>query len=125
MSFSKYLEQSILDKFFADGDDLYLALFTDDPDEGEEGDEVDKDGYSRKKITFEDASESQPAETKNDSTVEFDTAEEDWGTIKAVGIYDDDDGGELYVSAVLDKEKEVTENDVFNVPSGNLTIQLD
>lgn len=130
MSYSKYLEQNILDHVFKGSKypvpSLYVALFTDPPDNtGSGGTEVSGGSYARQSIDFDAATGMTPASTDSKADVQFPAATADWGTIKAVGIYDASSGGNMLLFADLVTNKTVSDRDIFTIPAGNFTIQLD
>lgn len=111
MSFSTDFKKRILVNYFIT-DRVYLALFTGDPTKGDN--EVSASDYKRKEITFSDPRENGSAVVmENDSAVEFDYAESDWGEVTHVAIFDSSEEGNLLDYAELDHSAEVTTDTQF------------
>lgn len=136
---SNYLEQAILDATLRETSytspsesDLHLALFTDDPtDENDTSKEVDESWYSRKATgswssTYEDGDYTA---TENDDDITFDAVDDSDDdhtiTITHIGIYDDENGGNLLYHEALDMEKTLEVGDVISFAAGSIKVRLD
>ncbi len=123
-----YLENKLVDHIlrntsFASPAEIYVALLTADP--GEEGSttyEVDGAGYVRQLAVFD-----APADglTQNTYDIEFPQAQADWGTITHVLLMDAETGGNPLFHKAINEAKTITNNDIFKIPIGNLTLQID
>lgn len=132
MSFSDYLENELLDHVFGAAAytapaTLYIALFTAAPgDDGTGGTEVSGNNYSRVSVTnnatnFPAAS---AGAKSNGTEIAFPTASGSWGTVVAVGIYDDPSAGNYLGGGDLSESKAVGTNDTFKFAIGDLDITL-
>ena len=125
-SFSNFLENEILDHILLTGSytpaNLYIGLYTSTPDDTGGGTEVSGNNYSRVQHESWDVSSSGASENTSDIT--FPTANGNWGTIIAFGIFDASTGGNLLVwGAVPSQEVVDTNTPVF--AAGALDITLD
>lgn len=122
---SNYTENLALNWLLTDGAATrptawYLGLFTTDPTDAGSGTEVSGSGYTRKSIAFSVTDDT----AENSSTVTFDAATGNWGTITHVGIFDNSSGGNLLFHGAVTTSKTIESGDTFQVSSGNLTITL-
>lgn len=101
----------------------YVGLFTSDPtDTGLAGTEVSGNGYARTSVTFSVTGDT----ASNTAGVEFPAASGgSWGTVSHIGIMDASSGGNMLVAAALTTAKEITDGDVFRIPTGDLDVTLD
>ena len=101
----------------------YVGLFTSDPtDTGSAGTEVSGNGYARTSVTFSVTGDT----ASNTAGVEFPAASGgSWGTVSHIGIMDASSGGNMLVAAALTTAKEITDGDVFRIPTGDLDVTLD
>jgi len=130
-----YLENKVLDHVLGGSDytraaTVYLALFTargTDPqsDAGTNLTEVTGTGYARVAVTnnatnFPAAS---AGSKTNGTQITFPQAGASWGTVVAVGVYDDPTAGNLLFWADLDTSKAVAVDDivVFDVDALTFT----
>ena len=126
MSFSNYLETSILDHVFAGSaytapSTHYLALYTAAPGETGGGTELSGNAYARQSVAFTTTGNT----TSNTAAVEYPTATASWGTVTHIGVFDALTGGNLMAYAALTVSKTIDSGDVFRVPTGDLDITLD
>jgi hypothetical protein len=124
-AFSNYLENKVLLHVFGATaytapTTLYLALYTVAPDDTGGGTEVSGTSYARQTIAFTVVSDT----ASNTSAVEFPTAGSTWGTVVAVGIFDNLTSGNLLAYGNLTSSKTIASGDVFRVPAGDLDITL-
>lgn len=123
-----YLENKLIDHILRNAPltsptTVYVALLTADP--GEEGDtssEVSGGGYARQPAIF---NEPKDGITQNTYDIEFPQATEDWGSITHVLLMDSETGGNPLFHKNLNTVKTITADDIFRIPLGNLTVQLD
>lgn len=121
---SNYLENEILDHILSVGSwtmpaNIYLALFTSNPDEDGSGTEVAGNGYAREEIEFDAAS---GGTTDNTADVEFTASGGNWGTITHWGIYDALTSGNLLVYGPFAASRVINDGDTLTVPAGALDI---
>lgn len=122
---SNYLEEKVLENYLVQ-DDVYLALYTSNPGDEDNGNEVDAAGYSRQEINFGSVSQvAGKAQIENDTEILFDVAEEDWGEITHVGIRDASSGGNLLYHGAVENPREMFEGDQFKIMENDLVITLD
>jgi hypothetical protein len=124
-AFSNYLENKVLLHVFGGTaytapTTLYLALYTVAPTDTGGGTEVSGTAYARQTIAFTVTDDT----ASNTSAVEFPTAGSSWGTVVAVGIFDNLTSGNLLAYGNLTASKTIASGDVFRVPAGDLDITL-
>lgn len=132
---SNYLENKVLDHVlgnttYTPAATLYVALFTtsgtsqdvlDRLEAGTLTDEVSGGSYARKTVTFAAAS---GGSASNSSTVTFDAATANWGTVTHIAVVDALTSGNVLYYGALTASKTISTGDTFQVTSGNLTITL-
>ncbi|GAH34945.1 unnamed protein product [marine sediment metagenome] len=101
----------------------YVALFTTAPNDAGEGTEVSGAGYARQLAGLSEAVGSGGA-TSNASDITFPTAEEDWGTVTHIALYDAESGGNMIMHSALDAEKAVGDGDTFKINAGDLDVTV-
>ena len=126
MSFSNYLETELLDHVFAGNAysapaNVYVGLFTSNPDEDGSGTEVSGGSYARQAGSFTVSGNT----ATTDAAIEFPTSTATWGTITHIGIYDASSAGNLLAYAALSSSKTIASGDVFRIPTGDIDITLD
>lgn len=124
-AFSNYLENKVLLHVFGGTaytapTTLYLALYTVAPSDTGGGTEVSGTSYARQTIAFTVTDDT----ASNTSAVELPTAGSTWGTVVAVGIFDNLTSGNLLAYGNLTASKTIASGDVFRVPAGDLDITL-
>lgn len=123
---SDYLENKLLDHVlrnttYVSPTTVYLALYTAAPTDAGGGTEVSGNGYSRQPITFGAASGGSIANT---AAVEFTAAGENFGTIVAVGVFDDASSGNLLMWKAITSVV-INDGDTLNFPIGDIDASLD
>jgi len=126
MSFSNYLETELLDHVFANNaytspTNVYVGLFTSNPDEDGSGTEVSGGSYARQTASFTVSGNT----ATTDAVIEFPTATASWGTVSHIGVYDALTSGNLLAYAALTTSKAISSGDVFRIPTGDIDITLD
>jgi len=131
---SNYLENKVLDHTlggtaYSQPAALYLGLFKNvstnaaaNLEAGTLTDEVSGGSYARKAITFNAASN---GSADNDSTVTFDTATANWGTVTHIAVMDAASAGNVVYWAAVSTSKLIESGDTFQLSTGNMTISLD
>ncbi len=124
-AFSDYLENKVMLHVFGGSaysapSTLYLALYTVAPTDTGGGTEVSGTAYARQTVAFTVTNDT----ASNTSAVEFPTAGSSWGTIVAVGVFDQLTSGNLLAYGNLTASKTIASGDVFRVPAGDLDITL-
>jgi hypothetical protein len=130
MSASNYLEDKLLDHAlkgtaYTQPDNIYLALFTTDPTDAGTGTEVSGTNYARVDISSSFAASSSGTKTTNADITFAAAGSGGFGTVTHLGIYDASTEGNLIFHGSLSASKEVSEGDIFQITSGNLSISLD
>ncbi len=102
---------------------LTLALFTTAPSVpgGTGGVEVSGGSYARQAISFA-VTGTGPAQAANGALISFPVATANWGTIVAMGVYDNN--GNLVDVGTLTASKTINNGDQFTVPASDYTIDL-
>jgi len=126
---SNYLENEILDhvlgqqaRDFTSPANLYISLYTTNPDEDDSGTEVSGTNYTRTAVSFNAASS---GSATNDGDVTWTAAGSGgWGTITHIGIHDASSAGNLLFYGALTASKSVDEGDIFQISDTQLTISL-
>lgn len=130
---SNYLENTILDYVFSNAvytptDNVYVGLFTNTSgnaaanlEAGTLTDEVSGGSYARKVATFGAAVNGTAA---IDTTVTFDPATADWGTITHVAILDASTAGNVLFWGAVTTAKEILSGDTFQITAPNLSVTL-
>ena len=125
MGLSEYLRHVFLNAAFRDTaytspTSVWIALFDGDPDNG--GTEVSGTDYSRESASFNAPS---GGKVTNSAKVDFGTAGTGgWGDITHAAVYDDNTAGNLLGSAALASAKNVSEGDAFEIPAGEIEIEI-
>ena len=124
--FSDFLENKLLAHAFSNSaytspSAVYLGLFTAAPSDSGGGTELSGSGYTRKACSFTTSG----AASTNAQAVEFPTATGNWGTIKAVGIFDAASSGNFLGWSNLASDRTIETGDVFRFPAGDVDITLD
>jgi len=99
--------------------DVYAALFDDHPDSG--GAEISGDGYARVAITFDPAS---GGEIESGPAVEFPAAQDDWGEVKYIALYDSQTGGDRIVPAQATPTVDVLAGMVYRIKQGGYVVTV-
>jgi len=124
MSFTNYSEDLVLNWLLTTGSATRPTAWYVGLGETGGGTEVSGNGYAREAATFT-VSGTAPTSATNSSAVEFDPATASWGTITHVAIFDALTTGNMIAYAELSASKAIGTNDIFRIPSSNLTITLD
>jgi hypothetical protein len=95
-----------------------LALYTVAPGETGGGTEVSGGSYARTSVTFTVSGDT----ASNSANVEFPTATGSWGTVVAVGVFDN--SSNLIAYANLTANRTIGSGDVFRILAGELDITL-
>lgn len=125
-SFSDYLENKILGHVFGGAPytppALYIGLFTSAPTDAGGGTEVAGGSYVRKAVTCSVTG----SQAVNSAVVEWPTVTGGgWGIVTHMAIFDAPTGGNMLAHGPLTFSRELLGGDVFRIPLGNLTIDLD
>lgn len=95
-----------------------LALYTVAPGETGGGTEVTGGSYARTSVAFTITGDT----AANTANVEFPAATAAWGTVVAVGVFDN--SSVLLAYGTLTASKTIASGDVFRIPTGDLDITL-
>jgi hypothetical protein len=127
-AFSDYLENELLDHTlggaaYSSPASVYVGLATSSfADDNSGAGEISGGAYARKAASFAAASS---GSCSTDTTITWDTATADWGTITHFGIFDASTAGNLLYHGALTASKVISNGDTFEIQSGNLTVTLD
>lgn len=100
----------------------YVALFTVNPSDAGGGTEVTGGAYVRQAATWGAAT---GGSISNNADITFPVASASWGTVSAVGIFNQASAGQMLWWGTLSASKTIAQNDQFKIASNNLTITLD
>lgn len=115
-------------------DPLYVSLHTADPGESPDGStEVSATNYSRQSVGSSGWNKLAPADLginghgfENANSVQFDTANSDWGTITHVALWDGTaDTDNVYAAFALASSRSINAGDQAQFAAGNLAFALD
>lgn len=93
---------------------VYAALFNDN-------NEVTQSSYQRKSITFVEPVDGQ---TSNNADILFPIANETWGNITHIGIYDSPTGGNLLFKSPAEFVKNIDVSSQYKIPKNYLIVRL-
>lgn len=121
---SDYLETALLNHVFRNTaytspTDVYVALFTNDPGEGDTGTEVTGGSYARQEATFSAPSS---GSISNSSDITF--ADMPSTTVTHFAIYDDVSAGNMLAYGELNSPSTFNAGDDAEFASGTLTLSL-
>ena len=124
---SDYLEDKLLDHVlrgtsYTSPTTVYVGLYTSDPADDNSGTEVSGGSYARQSLSVTTAS---AGIVTSSADVTFPQATANWGTISHIGILDALTSGNLLMHTELTTSKTIETGDIFKIPSGNLTAELD
>jgi len=103
---------------------IYVALYTDDPGRADSGTELSGNGYARKNITSWIAPNSGSGSTVNTNEETFLQATATWGEITHVGVRNDSSAGDLLFVGAWDASKIVGEGDYAKIPAEGLGLKI-
>lgn len=106
-----YLKNTVLNQELQD---VYVALFKLE-------NEVDKMSYKRQLVSFTPADAGQ---TSNAADILFPIAEEVWGDITHIGIYDSATGGNLLFKSLAEFTKTIDISSQYKIPKNYLIVRL-
>ncbi len=127
---SNYLETAILNAVFrgttfTSPSTVYVALYTTDPGDSDEGTEVSGGSYARKAVTFTaPVQEETKGVIRNSANIDFAVATASWGLVSHIGIRDAATGGNLLFHGSLLNVRDVREGDQFRILAGQLTLTM-
>jgi len=110
---SNYLKNKVLNENLRDST-VYAALFSGDS-------EVSQPSYERQQVTFIPPNEGQ---TSNSQDVLFPIAEEEWGNITHIAVYDSQTGGNLLFKNNAEFVKTIDVSSQYKIPKNYLIIRL-
>lgn len=128
MTLTNYLESAFLGHLIRDPEwlpptNLFLGLFTVIPTDLTPGTECPGDGYQRQEILFGDVV---VGSVSNSSVVTFPPATGgNWGTIVAVGLFDDQVSGTLLWYGPTDDPIIVADTDEVEFGIGDIDLSID
>lgn len=105
--------------------DIYLGLFTTKPTQSSSGQEVTGGNYSRQSIpsgawTYDSASN----RMENNALISFNAASASWGTIRAVGLFDNSAGGNLLWYTYLSTPISINTNETLALSASTLFLEF-
>jgi hypothetical protein len=101
---------------------VYVGLYTVPPTDAGGGTEVIDPAYARQNANL---TASTTGESANAGDITFPVASEDWGQIKACGLFNAVSGGDLLMWSELDAYKTVNTGDIFKFNLGDLDVIVD
>jgi hypothetical protein len=139
---TKYLEKKLLEQSvgkitnFSIASGTYVALFTQSPtvnyvdNTAEDGVEVSGASYTRKQITWGNATAStdltNSSSIKNSDSIAWNNITSSWGTVTTVGVFDSSTvgGGNLLWFGPLSTSITLITGDTFTIQANSLTLTL-
>lgn len=130
-AFSNYLENEVLDHVLGGGDytrpaSVFVGLFSTDVGDDGSGTEVSGSNYARVEIVNNNTNF--PAAVNgvksNGTEIVFAEPSASWGAVRAVGIFDAAEGGNLLFAANLSQQVSIAAGDTPSWPVGALTFSL-
>ncbi|MFB0972095.1 MAG: hypothetical protein QMB54_03845 [Neofamilia sp.] len=127
---SNWLEDQIINYFYrgqqvTQPTQLYLALYTTNPTDGDSGTEVVGAGYSRKLINFNaPTQQNDRGTTTNSARIEFPRATGSWGEIAYFAIRTAATGGNMLSHGAFNKPTAINDGDQYVIEAGNLTVTV-
>ena len=105
--------------------DLYMALYTDAPDEEGGGDEVSGGGYERVQIAnnLTNNPEAEGGTKSNGTVIEFEEATSNWGDVVAWALHDDPTEDSIVLWGMLDDSVFVSSGDTPKFGVGDLQFE--
>lgn len=131
MSFTDFLENSLLDHIFTDPAytppaTLYLALSTTTPtDAGGNFTEPSGNNYSRVAAVAANFSAAAAGSKTNTAVLDFPQASGSWGTLTYFGIYDASTSGNLIMTGVLSASVAIASGDIARFAASSIVVTLD
>jgi hypothetical protein len=128
--FTQTWENNILNRVFRNQtvtfpSTVYVALYTTNPTDTNEGTEVSGGSYARQAVTF-GAPSGNPAVIANSANVDFPVATANWGTITGFAIHSAASGtGNMIIWGTLTTSKSISTDDQARFLTNALQIQLD
>lgn len=110
---TEYLKHVVLRNHLIDKP-AYIALFN-------ENTEVNKSSYQRRLATFVEPSNGQ---TSNSADVLFPIANENWGNVTHIGIFDAPTGGNLLFRSQAEFAKVIDISSQYKIPKNYLIVRL-
>lgn len=93
---------------------VYVALFNED-------DEISQPSYARQSISFV---EPENGQTTNREDILFPVAEENWGNITHIGIFDAETNGNLLFRSPAEIAQNINESSQYRIPKNYLIVRL-
>lgn len=128
-SSTNYLELELLDHALGTGvafsqpGQVYCALFTAAPGEGGGGTEVAGAGYVRDAVNFNAASGAS-ANATNSNALSWTATGGNFGTVVAIGLFDQSSGGNMLFYSDLSVNKTVNDGDTLDIAAGAISVTL-
>jgi hypothetical protein len=105
-------------------DNIYVALYTDNPGRADSGTELSGDGYARKNITDWTTPSVGSGSTVNTGEETFPQATASWGEVTHVGVRNAETGGDLLFVGAWDTSKTIDEGDYAKIPAEGLGLKI-
>ena len=124
---SNYLINALLEVIvnqdtFTSPANIYLALFTTNPNPDNSGTEVSGTAYARKAVTW--SSVGTGISTSNSANITFPQAGSNWGTVAYLALFDALTSGNLLMFAPATTSIPVNSGNIYQVNAGLLTMSL-
>lgn len=130
-SASNWLEDAILNYFFRGSSvnqpqQIYLALYINDPTDTDIGTEVSGGSYTRQQVSFGPPTQtSDRGVISNDEKIEFANATTDWGNVSHWGLRNAVTGGQLLCRGSFNRVENVVTGNKFTIEVGNLQVTME
>jgi hypothetical protein len=128
--FTDFTENQIV-SWMVGGDDfpsahstVYVGLHSNDPTNSGEENELSSSSYEREDTAAGVDWTINGNQAENAQDIIFPEAQEDWGQVSHVTLWDSASGGNAIGHSPIDQTVEINENDQLRFPAGELTITV-
>ena len=128
---SNYLEDALINHilrntaYASPGTNVWISLYTTNPDEDDSGTEVSGGSYAREQLSGTgDWDAPSNGATANTADLTFTQATASWGEVTHVAIHDASSAGNLLFYGALSVSKTVDNGDTFKFNAGDLDVSL-
>ncbi len=102
----------------------YIGLMAVAPNDSGGGDEISAASYSRKAVANTDFQVTDEGAASNTVDFVFDPAEEAWGTVTSIALFDSATGGNMLIYTTITSTT-IDTGDILKIPAGGFTVNMD
>ena len=105
----------------------YIGLLTSAPTDSGGGTELSGGAYSRVQVGSAGQGDFNVVDgsATNDAEFKWEDATSDWGNVTHIAVYDSSTAGNMLIYGTLNSPVNVTNGDIFKIPSAGFTINMD